>query len=230
MQSLDRIARITGILYLAIILLAGFSEGFVRSSLIIPGDISSTMENIGRSEWLFRIGIVTDLLAFICDAAVAVLFYILLRNVSKSISAIASAFRLLAHPAIAALNLLNLFIILFLLNGEAASSIDSNQLNLWIQMFIDTHHYGYLIAGAFFGIHCFFLGYLLYYSDFFPKIFGLLMILASFGYLTESFGTFLFPEYEDIYTWIVAIPAVLAEVSLALWLIIKGIDTSRNIP
>ncbi len=230
MKPNPSLARITGILYLLIILFAGFSEGFIRSSLIIPGDTASTIEQIIQSEALFRFGIVSDLIAFACDAAVAILFYILLKEVNQPIALLAAAFRLIAHPAIATINLLNLFLILFLLNDGGASSFEESQLNQLVQLFIDAHHYGYLIAGVFFGIHCFFLGYLLYHSEAFPRILGMLMVLASMGYLTESFGNTLFPEHEAIYTWIVAVPAVLAEVSLALYLVIKGMDKTKTRP
>lgn len=57
---------------------------------------------------------------------------------------------------------------------------------------------------------------------------GLLLTLAAAGYLIESFGTFLLPRYEAVYVWGVAVPAAVAEVSLALWLALKGIRTDRR--
>jgi hypothetical protein len=54
------------------------------------------------------------------------------------------------------------------------------------------------------------------------------LTLAATGYLIESFGTFLFPRYETVYVWVVAVPAAIAEVSLALWLALKGICTDRR--
>ena len=52
----NKTARIAGLLYLIIIVCAGFSEGYVRSNLIVPGDATATANNIVASEWLFRIG------------------------------------------------------------------------------------------------------------------------------------------------------------------------------
>ena len=40
--STKTIARITGLFYLLIFVTAGFSEGFVRASLIVPGDATAT--------------------------------------------------------------------------------------------------------------------------------------------------------------------------------------------
>lgn len=99
--SIKSIARLTGLLYLLIFVMAGFSEGFVRSSLIVPGDATTTAANIAAAEGLFRLGIATDLIAFSADAVVAILLYVLLRPVSRSVALLAVSLRLIAHPAIA---------------------------------------------------------------------------------------------------------------------------------
>jgi len=229
MNSNQKLARIAGVLYLVIIVCAGFSEGVVRSSLIVPGDATATVSNISASEGLFRLGFVSDLIAFLSDLVVSILFYILLKPVSKTLALIAASFRLLAHPAIASINLLNLYIALLLVSGDGyLTALDTSQSHALVLLFLNAHTYGYLIAGAFFGLHLLFLGYLLYKSDLFPGILGVLIVIASFGYLIESFGSFFFPTYESLFTWIVAVTAVIGEVSLAFWLLIKGVRNQSH--
>jgi hypothetical protein len=228
MDANRKTARITGVLYLIIIIFAGFSEGYVRSGLIVPGDAAATSANIVASEFLFRVGFVTDLIAFLCDAAVSILLYVLLKPVNKTLALVAASFRLLAHPAIAGINMLNHFAALQLLSGTYLTVFGSDQLHALVMFFLEAHNYGYLIAGAFFGVHCFILGYLLYKSDLFPGILGVMMVAASFGYLTESFGNFLFPRYEEIFSWIVLVPAGVAELSLCFWLLIKGTKPQKT--
>jgi hypothetical protein len=229
MNSNKKIARVAGFLYLIIIVCAGFSEGYVRSNLIVLGDATATANNIVASEWLFRIGFVSDLIAFLSDLVVSVLFYVLLKPVSKTLSLVAASLRLLAHPAIASINLLNHFIALLLLSGaDYLTVFEPDQLHALVLLFLNAHTYGYLIGGAFFGLHCFVLGYLLFKSDLFPEILGVLLVLASLGYLIESFGNFLFPGYEALFAWIVAVPAVIAELSLCLWLLLKGVKAQQT--
>lgn len=226
MHSPKNTAKIAGVLYLLVILCAGFSQGYVRESLIVAGDAAATAQNIIHSEWLYRLGFVSDLVAFLCDLIISVLFYILLKPVNKTIALIAAFSRLLAHPAIASINLLNHFIALELLSGaDYLAAFDTNQLHALVLLFLDMHAVGYLIGGAFFGLHLFFLGYLLFKSALFPNVLGILIGLAAAGYIIESFGTFLFPKYKDVYTWLVTVPAVIGELSLALWLLIKGVKT-----
>ena len=229
MFSVKKMAKITGTLYLIVIICAGFSEGYVRSGLIVSGDAAATVNNITESEWLFRLGFVTDLIAFMSDLAVSVLLYLLLRPVSKTLSLLAASFRLVAHPAIAAVNMLNHFIALLLLSGSGyLSAFSGDQLNAMVLLFLNLHDYGYLIGGAFFSVHLFFLGILLLKADFFPSVLGILILLASAGYITESFGDFLFPGNEEILSWIVGIPAVLGELSFTLYLLIFGLrDKSK---
>jgi len=49
-------ARAGGALYLAIILLGGFSEGYVSSQMLVAGDVAHTARNILGSPQLWRLG------------------------------------------------------------------------------------------------------------------------------------------------------------------------------
>ena len=227
-HSIKTIARMAGVLYLIIIVFAGFSQGYVRSTLIVPGDAATTANNIMASESLFRIGFVSDLIAFLSDLVVAVLLYVLLRPVSKTLSLIAASLRLVAHPAIASLNLLNHFMALLLVSGaDYLTVFEPDQVYALVLFFLNAHTYGYLIAGVFFGLHCLVLGYLLFKSGFFPKFLGVLLVIASAGYLMESFGNFLFPGYEALLASIVGWSAGIAEVLLCLWLLVKGVNVEK---
>jgi hypothetical protein len=223
-HSLKNTARTTGLLYLFVIALAGFSQGYVRGNLIVPGNTELTALNILSHESLFRLGMVTDLTAFVLDAIISVLLYFLFKEVNAKLALIASALRLLAHPAIAALNLLNHYMAYEVLNGSAwAAAFDPAQVQAMALLFLEAHRYGYLIAGAFFGVHCFLLGILIYRSKRIPKVFGILMILAAIGYLMESFGVFLFPGNEHWLALLVGFSAAIGEVTLMFYLLLKGV-------
>ena len=63
------LARVAGLLYLVIFLMAPFAEFFVREGLIVAGDPSATAANIRNSEGLFRAGFVSDLVVFVIEVA-----------------------------------------------------------------------------------------------------------------------------------------------------------------
>jgi hypothetical protein len=89
------------------------------------------------------------------------------------------------------------------------------------------HHYGYgfNIAFVFFGLHVLGLGYLILKSDYIPRVLGILLIIASLGYLIDSLASVLSSDYADneaLFLVFIAIAAVMAEYSLAFWLLTRG--------
>ncbi len=51
----------------------------------------------------------------------------------------------------------------------------------------------------------------------------MLLLLAAAGYLTESFTAFVIPALAELGASFVVFTASLAEVSLCLWLLIRGV-------
>lgn len=222
-----RTARAAGILYVIIILgsIVGgvFSEMFIQSHL--TGDMVDTAGAALGSEWLYRMGFAVYMLVYVSDLAVALILYVLLKPVNRSLALLAAFFRF-AEAAILAINMLNQYQAFLLLRGDGAMTVfQPDQLQSLANMFLNTHRTGYLVGQVFFGVHCFLLGYLLFKSGYFPRVLGVLLIAASFGYLLESFSYFLFPNYEaleSVMTWIVALPAFASELTLTYWLLFKG--------
>ena len=64
---------------LSLVVLGPFSQLYVPSTLIVPGDATATADNIRASGWLLRLGIVCDSLIFLIEIVVSVLLYVLLR-------------------------------------------------------------------------------------------------------------------------------------------------------
>lgn len=214
-------------MYLLVIVLAGFSQGYIRSSLIIPDDAVATSLNIAGKEGLFRLGLVLDLTAFLLDAIISIWLYRLFRAYGQTLALTAAVLRLLAHPAIGSLNLLNHYLALqAAVAPDFLAGFDANQLQSMSLLFMEAHRIGYLIAGVFFGLHCLLLGLLLHRSPL-PGLLGSLMILAGIGYEMESFGDFLFPGNEEWLALLVGITAVLGEVSLTGYFLKKGLFTNK---
>ena len=225
MKTLKFNPRSAGILYLILIITGIYAQFFVRSTLILPGNAPATANKIVNSEMLFRIGIASDLIMIICDVGLAVIFYFLLKSVSNSLSLLAAFFRLL-QAAILGVNLLNLFCVLQLVSGENfLNEFKPAQLNSLVLLFLNIHNIGYSIGLVFFGFNCLILGYLIYKSGYIPKTLGVLLLFASIGYLIDSFTNVLLPNYksyQDIFTIVVFVPALIAELSLSLWLLFRG--------
>lgn len=215
-------ARVAGLLYLIIIVFGISSEVFIRSNLIVTGDAAATATNILASEGLFRLGFLADVFMLLSDVAIAILFYVLLKPVSKTLALMAAVFRL-TQAAILGFNLLNYYAALLLLNGVAYTTVfNPDQLNALALLFLDLHSHGYDLGLLFFGLSSIILGYLIVKSNYFPAILGYGLIAAAVVYLTGSFTRFLFPEYISFIEPIYIVPLI-AELSLCLWLLVKGV-------
>jgi hypothetical protein len=229
--SSHQTARVAGVLYLIIIIAGIFAEFFVRQSLIVPGDAAATANNIMASEGLFRAGIAGDLIMIMSDVALALVFYVLLKPVSNSLALLAAFFRL-AQAAILGINLLNLFFVLQLLSGaDYLAGFGANQLHALVMLFLNGHSIGYAIGLVLFGLSLFVLGYLVFRSGYFPRILGLLLIVAGSGYLIDSFASFLLPaydNYEALFALVVFLPAFIGELSMCLWLLLKGVKVPQT--
>lgn len=217
-----QIARIAGVLYLSAIVWA-FAGMFVNSSLIVPGDAATTAGNIIASEGLFRIGFMSDLFMILSFIFLPLVLYKLLKPVNKTHALLMVLLILISVP-IAWLNMLNRFAALILLSDAGYLTIFAvDQLHALAMFFLDMHSYGYSINKLFFGLWLLPLGFLVLKSGYFPKILGVLLVIACFGYLVDFFTIFLFPDYAVKISPIVLAPAAIAELSLCLWLLLKGV-------
>ena len=220
-------ARIAGVLYLIIFLAGPFAFFLGRTSVVVPGDATATANNIMASESLFRIGMVAESVVFLAEIVLAAYLYVLLKPVSKPLS-LAAAFSRLAEAVVQAVNLLTGLPALLLLAGAGYLTVfEPAQLDALVLLFLDANAFVILVWGLIFGFHLLLLGYLVYKSGFWPRILGILLLLASLGYLAQSYGHILAPQYDDLLSMIVVVVTVPGELAFTLWLLIKGVNVER---
>jgi hypothetical protein len=220
-------ARIAGVLYLINIACGLFGEIFVRGHLVVAGDAAATAHKIMASEFLFRCGVAGDLIMHITDVPMTVIFYVLLRPVSKDLSLLAALFGML-QTAILCANKLNLVAVLLLLGGSNYLKVfDPNQLQALASLSLALHEHGFGIGLIFFGVSCLVTAYLLFRSGYFPKILGVLQLMAGISYLINSFAQLLAPTLAARMFPAIVLPAFIGELGTCLWLIVKGLNMSK---
>ena len=112
-------------------------------------------------------------------------------------------------------------------NAGYLAVFDQEQQNALALLFQDANDYVILIWGLFFALHLVLLGWLVYRSGFFPKIPGILLVLAGLGYFAQSFGVMVAPGLSDTLETVVLVLATPGELVFALWLLIKGVDEKK---
>lgn len=230
MKSMKNTGRVTGILFLMLLVFGPFSMMYVPITLIVQDDATTTAINIMASEGLFRMGIASDTIVFLLEIGIIALLYILLKSMDKTLALVIVFFRL-AMTIIQAVNLLNNMIVLSLLRGADYSAVfEADQLHALMMLFLDAHGWGVFIWQLFFGLHLLLLGYLLIRSDYFPIIMGILVMVGSVGYLGDSYTTILLartPEMLSTAFGILLGIASIGELWFTLWILLRADNLSK---
>lgn len=221
MVSETRLARLAGIFYLIVAVTGGFSQLFVRESLIDAGEAAATADNIARSSGLFRAAFASDLVNITFFVFAALTLYALLKTVNDRVAVVMVVFNAVA-AAIMSVNMINHFAAWNLATHAEGS-------DALVLLFVDMHSNGYAIAQIFFGLWLLPLGYLVYKSGFLPRALGVILMAGTFSYLAELVAGFLFPGIGATTALLIAVPAALAEVSFLFWLLIKGVKANPRL-
>jgi hypothetical protein len=218
-------ARIAGVGYLIIFVLAIFANFFVRTGLVEQDDAAATFANIAESEFLFRTGIVSFLIVFALDVLVAWALYVVFKRVSKGVSLLTAWFRLV-YTVFLGVAVIFLFLVLQMVGGaEYLAAFDAGQLDAQAMLLLDAFNYTWLIGLAVFGIHLMLVGYMMLASRIAPRILGIVLAVAGAAYVVDTTAISLlanYADYENVFLAIVAVPSVVAELAFAVWLLRGG--------
>lgn len=210
-------ALIAGIGLVLMTVLAIFANFGVFSRLNVSGDAATTLSNLIASEGLFRVAIVTFLGIVVLDVIVAWGLYYFLKPQHAEFSLLATAFRLV-YAAIYGAAIFQLFNVATLI-GQIGTDPSAVMLSL------NAFQNGWMIALIVFAFHLLTLGYIFIRGKSLPTVIGILLLLAGSAYLIDSTAHILmvnYDQYAGVFQAIVAVPAMLGEMSMMIWLLIKG--------
>ena len=175
-------ARLIGGLFLISIVGGGFAQGFVGGKLI-SNDASATAANILAHQGLYRLAFAIYLIEMACQIAMTVLFYELLKPVSKSASLLAATFGLIGCT-IKTLARLFFFAPLLVLGGAGYLSVfDPKQLQALAFFSLRMNYTVETIAVTFFGLNTLMTGYLVLRSTFLPRALGVVSVVGGLGWM-----------------------------------------------
>ena len=214
-------ARITGVVYLLYFLTAVSGELFIRG-IIVSGDPAATATNILAHERLFRLSAAVGLIATALYIAVTVLFYGLFKPVNKTVALLAAFFSLVGCAIQAFGSLFRVAPLVVLEGSPYLSVFKVDQLQTVALMSIKLNVQATYIYLVFFGLFNLLIGYLIFKSTFLPRILGVLMALSGLGWLT-----FLSPSLANYLLTYIEVLGIIAEASLMLWLLVKGVNVQR---
>ena len=222
MDSTKKQAKVAGLLYLLGAIIAPIGLVLIPSRLIVRGDAAATADNIRASESLFRIGIASELIHQVIFIFLVLALYRLFKVVDQNLAAMMVILGAVVSVPIVFLSVLNEIAALVLLSGaDFVSVFDKSQLDTLAYLFLRLHSKGINLAAIFWGLWLFPFGILVIRSGFIPSVLGILLMIAGFAYLIDSFTSLLLPQHADLVSRF-AMVLFFGELPIIFWLLIWG--------
>jgi hypothetical protein len=226
MNSSKNTARLAGVLYFIWILTGVYGIFFLPSQTVVKGNAAATANKILANEFLFRTGIVNDIISNTLWIFIALILYRLFKQVNERYTKLLVALVIVQIPAMFFMEAFNISS-LMLFKGKILKSFELAQRQDLAMMFLDFNGYIALVLETFWGLWLIPFGQLVYKSGFIPRILGTFLILNGAAYVVHSFTSLLFPDYQATVR-LFAFPFwILGEISIMLWLLIKGVKTKH---
>src|SRR5947207_8879975 len=168
-MNVQRYARIAGVLFLVSLVAGGFGEAYIPSKLIVSGDAAATVANLRNFDFMYRLGFAAFLIESLCDIALALIFYALLRPVSKYLSLLAAFFGLMATATFAFAELFYFAPLIIMRGSGYLQTFSLDQLNSLALLSLKFYGFAGMIFTAYYGMGWIVRACLMFRSGYFPK-------------------------------------------------------------
>lgn len=220
--TLQRYARAAGVAMLLSIVFGFLGEMYLPGKIIVSGDAGKTAANIVEHPMFFRLTFACYLVEGICDVALIVFFYILLKPVDRNLALLSAFFGIVSMVtfAVAQSSFYSASVILRDSGGMTSFTSDQRHaLALLATRIAGTIGWLFLCM---YGIATMLRGYLIMRSQYLPRVLGILFMIGGAGFFLRSATYLLAPAYSSA---LLLMPMALAGILMTLWLLTRGVDT-----
>ena len=222
MSSTHNPGRVAGLWYLLLIVIGPLRLVYVPSKLFVDGNATATVNNIAAHEWLFRFGIVGDLVCAVILIFLVLAFYRLFKGVDQHLAVLVVIFGGVMPALINFVGVVSDAAALMVVRGgDFLSVFDQPQRDALAMLFLRLRDHQNTAAEILWGVWLFPLALLVYRSRFLPRFLGVWLAIGGFAYVILSLTGELLPQYQGkVFTY--SQPAFFGELAIMLWLVIKG--------
>ncbi len=217
-----RMARIAGVLYLITIVAAVIAQGLIAERLINYRDASITALNVVAHPDQFRFGFTMYMIEMVAQTIMTMLFYVLLKPVSKTGSLIAAVIGVIGCGIKAVSRVFFVAPAMVLEGKHYLSTFSAEQLHSLALLFFNINEMGAAIAVVFFGFSTVITGWLIIRSTYLPRLLGWLAVVGGIGWLT-----FLWPPLGYRLNLYIAGIGLLGSLATIVWMIAFGVNEAR---
>src|SRR5262245_8086790 len=183
--TLSRYARIAGVAMLLSIVFGLLGEMVLPDKIVVRGDAAATAANIVGNPTLFRLTFAAYLVEGLCDVALCVFFYILLKPVDRNLALLSMFFGIASMITFAVAQ--SSFFVASLVLGDTPgmSAFTPDQRNGLAYLAIRVSGTIAWLFLCLYGIASMIRGYLIARSTYLPRILGILFIIRSEEHTSE---------------------------------------------
>jgi hypothetical protein len=222
MNPTPRAARLTGLLYLVVVLAGPFVLLYVPGKLFVRGDAAATAVRILEHETLFRTSIVVGAVSQLFFVAAALALYRLLRSVQAEVAAAMAILILIPAPLAVAGTANEIATLALLEGGDFLAAFEPAQRQALALLLLEFDRLGVYAAELYWGLWLLPLGWLVGRSRFLPKAIGFWLAGNGVAYVAIAASGMVAPQRAAaVMTY--ATPLLFGEVALTLWLLIFGV-------
>ena len=216
----QRSARLAGALYLAIFVLGPFVYFYVPSELF-RDDAGETAAAIQGNVKLFATSMVAETLIIAVEILLAGMLWKLFRKNNEAL-AFSSSIARVGEAFIQTVNVMLAGLVLIIVDRNGLVGFDLDP-SVAIGLLVEAIGFGVMVWGLLFGFHLLLLGILVRRSGRMPRWIGTALVVASIGYLAQSYGYVLNPELDEALANLVVVLAIPGELAFAGYLLFRGI-------
>lgn len=221
-MSPKRVARLTGAFYLITIVAAIIAQGLIAERLVNSGNAALTAANIVAHPDLYRFGYSMYMIELVAQVVMTMLFYELLKPVSRKAALIAAVIGVVGC-GIKALSRVFYVAPAIVLDGSSyLNTLSAEQLQSIALLFYNLNEMGAAIAIVFFGFSTVIKGWLIVRSTYLPRFLGWIAVVGGIGWLA-----FLWPPLGYRLIMYIAAVGILGSLATIVWLLVFGVNEAR---
>jgi hypothetical protein len=200
---------------------ATFGQVVVLGRLVVTGNAAATAANIVGHQRLVWVGFASCMIGVVFHIVWALLLHELLEPVNARVCRIATSVILVGCAVQAVASALYIAPLVILTSGTSLSPFTSLQVQGLAIVMLRLNGIAFNTYLVFFGLWCLLIGYLIFASQFLPRVLGVLLMIAGLGWMT-----YLAPPLATRVFFFIAVASALGEVPLEFWLIVKGLKNA----
>ena len=217
----QRYARLAGLLLVISLVAGGFGESYIPAKLLAANDVAETARRVASSLPLFRASFAAYLLEAACDLTLTAIFYLLLRPVSRPLSLIVAAFGIFSTCTFAVGEIFYFIAALPFMDADIPKVLSPEIRQTITYLSLTIFGYIFVLFTGFYGLAEILRGYLIFRSRYLPRWLGILVALGGAGFLLKNIVFLAAPHHDSPFF---VLPTLIAMLSMALYLLIKGIN------